>query len=200
MKFLTGADLIEKLGIAAVDTMVSSADQACDSATLHLENDLRTPLSEATYSDIWMLKPGDFQLPNLVLKTTAAFIQAGTVKIGTGPTIAAARADTSYSSLAVVNYDQGLINIEPLTLSKYVSVRYLAGIPEGVTVGLFDSDTVPSWLMDAAKVKATQILANNPDLENKGGAILDAMDLKSQYGSMITARVRYYPIARNPLP
>jgi hypothetical protein len=201
MQFLTGSTLLDTLGLpSSIDTVIVAADAAVLQATLHLENDLRSPLSEAVYTDTWLINPVDKALATFTLKMTAGWAKAGSFYIGQGETPAAAMEDRTLAANAIVNLEKGIITLTVMPTFRFVVARYEAGFPADATDdSLFDATLSPDWLRTAAALKASQIMASNASLENSKGDLIDGMDISKQYASLVTGRVRYFPMARSPL-
>jgi len=199
-RLITSHDVRFKLSLGNVDTFISAADDATEEATLHLAADLRTSLVRATYEDVWLLDNYDSTSALMKLQLRAGFVDAATVQIGTGYTMADATADTSLTALAAVGYEKGQVTITEGVLYKYVSVRYEAGFPliTDDPDELLDLTLAPAWLAEAAMAKAVSVMASHPEFSRKEGTALDGKAYARQYASLVAPRIRYLPGFRVP--
>lgn len=199
MKFLTGDQLRDHLGLGNVDTIVDAADSAVHQATVHVANDLRTPLTPAVYSDLFLLQADDLQLNTLKLKLTAGFVSADTVKVGIGYSREEAANAESVTDFAI-NAERGVVTLYDVPMGRYIVVRYEAGLPvDDDDDTLFDPSVAPDWIKEAAKLKASQIMTASPEMDNDRGEIVNQRKQAGAYASLLTPHVRYEPMARNPV-
>lgn len=200
MKLVRADDLRTQLGLGAVDSFVAAAEAAADQATTHIVNDLRTPLERSTYEDIYVLGKNDFGLPKIGLKLTAGFVQ-GSVTVGTGTTLAGARADTSsLAESAIVSAESGHVLLTDAVLGKYVVCTYTAGFEKGSEPDIDLLIGTPEWLSQLAEVKAIALMADMPEFKNKEGKLIDGKAWSTRYAALVPPRIRYLPGSRLPLP
>lgn len=206
MKLVRSEDVRLRLGLPNVDTIVAAADNAAEEATLHLINDLRTPLLQADYSDVWLIHQVDWNRPFLKLKLTAGFVADGW-QFGTGTTVADAQADTSLTSQIVFDAEKGVamlcgLEFWQVCLGKFVSARYTAGYPAAAspnTDNVFDLTVVPDWLQKMGELKSIALMAQSPEFANKDGTVIDGQSFDRQYQMLLEDRVRFTPDCRLPL-
>lgn len=200
MRISSGEDIRVTASLPLLDSLAVASDQATEEAVIHLMADLRTPLLEDTYSDLWMTREFERASNELRFKTKAGFIQDGFVA-GTGLTREAAEADTSLTDALIVDQEKGTVFITDVTISKFVSIRYTAGYP--LIVGdddeRLDLTGAPAFLKAMADAKALELLAQTPDLNNEKGDILDGKAFARRYAVMLEGHVRYLPSHRSPL-
>lgn len=200
MQLLLASTLRARLGLPDLDTITATLEAAVEDATTYIENDMRTTLTRADYSDLWLMSHDDYKLNSLRLKLTAGFVLAGSVEAGTGPTADAAREDNSLTDTIIVRLESGLVSITDLNLQRFISVRYTAGFgSDAQEPKLFNLAEIPDWLKTAAALKATYLMSSSADFDAKDGDVVDGKDYQKQYTSIITPRVRYAPMARAPI-
>lgn len=201
MRIMKSDDLRDRLGLGNLQVFITAADNATLEARTAIEADIRSPLVHATYQDIYFLQVVDLTSHSLKFKTTAGFIDRDSLQIGTGLTSAEAAADTSLTEAATVFAEKGLILLTNAMIMQFISVRYDAGFSalSAPDDDVLDLTAAPEWLQIAGQVKSIALIAEDPELQNKEGKIVDPTAYKKQYTGQIEGKIRYEPGARTPI-
>lgn len=197
------ASLSEVRDFLGFDDMTNINDairNALNSATAQLESLLDTEFARATRTDtFWVPRPGfvDGGHASTELRLRRGFLTAdptctyATVIGGDATTLTGLDNDL----------EKGILRDLSTRFSRvYVSVSYTYGFEEGTgeDAGSYVLEQVPSWLQEAAKLRALQLLTGNPTL-TEAKVSLDAKTLDAQFATIVDRRQRYAPAALLPM-
>lgn len=198
------ADVRDAIRFDDIDEINTAIESALEAATADMINILRTEFDRQERTDFFYIEKTTpyGAVDQDYWRLTAGFVDEDedfSVELGSSP--AEITADPlDIESSCIVNYTRGLITYAGEAQdSKFVKVTYTSGFE----LGTGDDDRVyqdvPTWLKQAAKLKAIMYLDMvNPTLRHESKDDVDLTNLKLQFDSLVSNHIRYYPAYKYP--
>lgn len=136
----------------------------------------------------------EFRLTRGFVQTVSALGRADTLDaLGTS-------SEVSYLGDVIQDKEKGVIRDFKTPYQRmFVRVAYTAGFPAASgDANSYDLEKVPTWLQQAAKLRAKLLLAGSPSLESAQIKI-DVKTLTAELNALLANKVRYAPVALLPM-
>jgi hypothetical protein len=223
MRLSPATDFMTAVGFdQQISDYVNAVDEALDTATLQLINDLRTEFDRLALVDYYEVDPND---PFTKLKLSQGFVQPSPAPVVIYATSASAwsqGARVDISPICKIDYDKGVVWVSgstptgaPAPISDpeiifpglsgisfpgyfglkgaMLSVSYTAGLEvDGTDADLYDQTQVPKWLQQLSRLTARIMLVSHPALQVTG-VTPDSKPLIAQYSGIVSRKTRYVP-------
>lgn len=207
MRLVVESELRDAIDLSPLPQYVAAANTALNTATLALENDLRTQFERATQTDVFRPYANE---PSNILKLKRAFIQSDPAVVVTYAVTPYARSSgetTDITAICTIDYEKGLVCVGGESAENAffygvagadIRVTYTAGfLASEADPDLFNPLSVPGWLKNLALLLGQINIATHPAVKPTD-AVPDVDQLKSQYAASISSRSRYSPSAILP--
>lgn len=201
---LTTAQLVrERISFGDIEDANLAIDGALESATVQLEQLLRTEFAKTVRNDVFYVDTSVADASgskNTKLFLTQGFVLASpALSVVTSPS----RSGLATAPVSVTTFtaqrEVGLVSIYEQDLDGgYVSVSYTAGFDvDSYDSGLYTG--VPSWLQQAAVVTAISGLRLNPLFSTEGARLPEKAVMDAELSAVLSSHVRYRPAYRQPI-
>lgn len=196
----------EQLGFDDMTNINAAIEMALNSVEPQLASFLDTRLERASVTDtFWVPEPGfregghvetEFRLSRGFLSSMP------TMSVSANPDGSEGRVVTP----SKVDLERGVVvDWQTHYRSQYVRITYIAGFEREMTdgdppkpTGSYQLDQVPTWLQEAATLKALNHLAGAEPIQ-EAGVTIDTRVIDAQFSSMVNRYQRYAPAALLPL-
>lgn len=212
-KLATTEDVRQAIRFSSIDEINLSINSALEVATSTLETDIRTQsFDRTTRYDIFLVKHRQItkDLFEYHWRLSHGFVDSSesfSIRVADQVADFAGSNFTDITSECVIDYTKGVASVVAGELStirvasnsskiigNFVRIDYTSGFNEGDTAGFYDEAEVPTWLKEAAVLKAVNIIDTiDPSLRAPGEGSMSADSTEMLYRSMIQKNIRYFP-------
>ena len=199
------ADIVGELGFDSMTDINEAVIMALDAAEPQLSAILNTEFDSGTFIDTFYVpqppyRDGpavrtDFRLRRGVLSSVTSVLTTTDPTAFGDPT-----SYTDVTSVVTTLLDKGVIRDWQTHYNRqFVQITYAAGFGVSLTDPTsYNLTQVPSWLQEAAKLKAKITLADSPVL-SEANIKLDKKMLGLAVGTLLSRHIRYAPAALLPM-
>ncbi len=214
------SDVRNVIRFESIDEIDVSIDSALEVATSSIETDLMTKsFDRETRFDIFLVKDREiaFNLFEYHWKLASGFVDsAETFTIRVADQISdfdVSGANTDITSEAITDFEKGVISIvsgqvstirlaenNSKIIGNFVRIDYTSGFNADDFEGFYDCDEVPSWLKEAAVMKAIAVLDTvDPTLRASEDNPMNPKGAQGIYFNSMEKNIRYFPKHEAPI-